>query len=387
MPEMHVSLLLIMAGIYLHVPFCRQACHYCDFHFSTNTESKQEMIECMVKEIVLQRNYLGGEGVKTIYFGGGTPSLLDPRQLDLLLAAIREAHAVSQDAEITVEANPDDLTMTLLQGFRSIGINRLSIGIQSFDDDILRYLNRVHDSRLAIRAVELARATGFENFSIDLMYAIPGLTQEAWKKNLSRALELNAPHISAYTLTIEEKTAFGNWLRKGKLQPVDDELAGEQLETLMTTLSSAGYKQYEISNFARPGFESRHNSSYWKREKYLGVGPGAHSYDRLSRQHNVANNTVYIRSMREERIPFKKEVLKKNDHVNEYILTTLRTDGGCNLSSLKHDFDYDLFDHHRDYLLQLLEHQLVTLQDNSLRLTERGRLVADKISADLFLFE
>ena len=345
------------------------------------------MVECMVAEILLQKDYLARESVKTIYFGGGTPSLLEPRHLDLLLRTINRTHEVSPDAEITLEANPDDLTATLLREYRSIGINRMSIGIQSFDDQILRYLNRVHDSRMAISAVDCARTAGFENFSIDLIYAIPGLTQEGWKKSLLTALDLNAPHISAYTLTIEEKTAFGNWLAKGKLQPVDDTLAADQLQEIMDTLSANGYTQYEISNFARPGFESRHNSSYWKGEKYLGVGPSAHSYDRHSRQHNVANNSKYLQSLREGAIPFEKEVLKKNDHINEYILTTLRTNAGCNLANLKHNFGYDLLVHHHEYLLHLEKHQLVTIQHNRLRLTGKGRLVADRICSDLFLIE
>jgi oxygen-independent coproporphyrinogen-3 oxidase len=376
-----------MAGIYLHVPFCRQACHYCDFHFSTNREGKAEMMKSMVDEILLRKDYLAGENVKTIYFGGGTPSLLEPRDLDLLLGAISSAHPVSPEAEITLEANPDDLTIALLKDFRSMGINRISIGIQSFDDRILRYLNRVHDARMAIDAVEFSRTAGFDNFSIDLIYAIPGLTQEGWEKSLSRALALNPPHISAYTLTIEEKTAFGNWLAKGRLQPVDDTLAAEQLQMLMDVLSANEYTQYEISNFARPGFESRHNSSYWQGEKYLGIGPSAHSYDQHSRQFNIANNNLYVRSLRDKTVPFEREVLKKNDYINEYILTTLRTNGGCNLANLKQNFDYDLMEHHSNYLRQLQDHQLITIQDSQLRLTAKGRLVADKISSDLFLIE
>lgn len=376
-----------MAGIYLHIPFCTQACHYCDFHFSTNTAIKTDLIHAMGEEISLQQNYLQGEVLNTIYFGGGTPSLLNKKELSHLLDTIYHTHAVAADAEITVETNPDDVTPRKLSEFKSLRINRLSIGIQSFDDALLKYLNRIHHADTAIRSVEMARETGFENISIDLIYAIPGLSNLAWKKNIAKAVELHPEHISAYTLTIEEKTTFGNWLARGKLKPVDETLAAEQFETLMEDLRKAGYAQYEISNFARPGFESRHNSSYWKGEKYLGVGPSAHSYNKMSRQHNINNNHQYVRSLREKIIPCEIEILRKEDHINEYILTTLRTDRGCNIEKLKSDFDYDLLRLHAGYLEELKSRRLITIQDKFLKLTEPGRLLADKISSDLFLIE
>lgn len=374
-----------MAGIYLHIPFCTQACHYCDFHFSTNIEIKADLIRAMGEEIILQQNYLQSEVLNTLYFGGGTPSLLSKKEFTLLLDAIYQTHTVAPGAEVTIEANPDDLTLTRLSELKSLGINRLSIGIQSFDDAILKYLNRIHQADTAIRSVEMARETGFENISIDLIYAIPGLSNTAWKKNIARAVALRPDHISAYTLTIEEKTTFGNWLAKGKLKPVDETLAAEQLEILMADLSKAGYGQYEISNFAKPGFESRHNSSYWKGEKYLGIGPSAHSYNTISRQHNIPNNHQYVRSLREKIIPFEIEILSKENHINEYILTTLRTDKGCSMEKLRIDFDYDLLLLHGGYLEELQKHKLVTIQDAILKLTEQGRLLADKISSDLFL--
>jgi oxygen-independent coproporphyrinogen-3 oxidase len=376
-----------MAGIYLHIPFCRQACHYCDFHFSTNTEIKGELIRAMAEEISLRRNYLGGDIINTIYFGGGTPSLLDAEELSLILESIRKNNPVSTDAEITLETNPDDLTEKKLNEFKAMQINRLSIGIQSFDDHILRYLNRIHSSRTAIHAVESARMAGFENISIDLIYAIPGMDKGAWKKNIQQALQLQPQHISAYTLTIEEKTAFGKWQAKGKLIPVDESSTAEQLEILMAQLSAAGYRQYEISNFARPGFESRHNSNYWNGEKYLGIGPGAHSYDQKSRQHNAANNHLYVRSLKEGKIPAEEETLKRNDRINEYILTTLRTATGCHLETLKHDFDYDVLNLHSAYLRELQNHRLISIDNQYLKLTESGRLLADKISSDLFLVD
>ncbi len=341
----------------------------------------------MCEEILLQKDYLHGETLQTIYFGGGTPSLLDASELESILNAIFSIHAVSRTPEITLEANPDDLNRGKLRDLKSIGINRLSIGIQSFDDEILNYLNRAHESRTAVESVETAVDAGFDNISIDLIYAIPGLTEKAWERNLSLAIRLNPQHISAYCLTIEDKTAFGNWQRKGRLQPVDDTLAAEQLEVLMATLSAAGFHQYEISNFAKPGFESRHNSSYWKGEKYLGIGPSAHSYNLLSRQFNVASNHLYVRSMKEGKIPFEMEVLKKNDHVNEYILTTLRTDKGCNLNILRQKFGCNLLQLHGDYIRQLQSCHLATIQGDNLMLTNAGRLLADKISSDLFLIE
>ena len=341
----------------------------------------------MGEEILLQQNYLGADVLQTIYFGGGTPSLLDKEELQFLLEVVFQTHRVNTDAEITLEANPDDLTLLKLRDFKAVGINRLSIGIQSFDDGILKYLHRAHLSETAIHAVALSREAGFDNISIDLIYAIPGMSLAEWGNTIEKALSLQPEHLSAYTLTIEEKTTFGNWFAKGKLLPIDETLAAEQQEILMTSLASAGYRQYEISNFAKPGFESRHNSGYWKGEKYLGIGPSAHSYDQISRQHNVSNNHQYVRALREGKIPSASEVLKRSDRINEYILTSLRTDTGCNMELLKRDFDYDLLTVHREYIRSLQNHNLVSLQSSHLTLTEAGRLLADKISSDLFLIE
>jgi oxygen-independent coproporphyrinogen-3 oxidase len=374
-----------MAGIYLHIPFCRQACHYCDFHFSTSTAIKSDLILAMGEEIKLQKDYLEGEKVNTIYFGGGTPSLLKKGELYALLDLIYKLHNVHADAEVTLECNPDDLTPEALSDFRSLQINRLSIGIQSFNDSVLKYLNRLHSSDAAIRSFRSARDAGFDNVSIDLIYAIPGLTIEQWADNLAQAVGLNPEHISAYTLTIEEKTAFGNWLTRGKIKPVDDALAAEQFELLVNELSNAHYDQYEISNFAKPSYASRHNSNYWNGEVYLGIGPSAHSFNKRSRQYNISNNSRYMRSLKEGIIPFQIEILKKEDHVNEYILTTLRTNAGCNVEKLKNDFGYDLLKEQERYLQELKNHQLIHLQDKYLTLTKPGRLLADKISSDLFL--
>ncbi|MBT1699832.1 radical SAM family heme chaperone HemW [Fulvivirgaceae bacterium PWU4] len=374
-----------MAGIYIHIPFCKQACHYCDFHFSTSTAIRQELLNAMSDELLLQRHYLYGEKVETIYFGGGTPSLLGADELNLLLKPVNTLFTVAPDAEVTLEANPDDLTPSRLAELRQLGINRLSIGIQSFQDSVLKFLNRAHDATAAMQCVGQARQAGFQNISIDLIYAIPGQADEAWQANIDAALKLAPEHISSYSLTIEEKTAFGRWAAQGKLKAADDDLAAKQLEMLVATLEREGYEQYEVSNFSKPGYQSRHNSSYWKQQRYLGIGPSAHSYDKVSRQYNVSNNHQYVRSMKEGRIPFEREVLSTEDHVNEYLLTTLRTQWGSDLEKLKQEYGYDVLGQHGGLINDLLARKLAVVERNFLKLTRTGRLLADKISSDLFL--
>jgi oxygen-independent coproporphyrinogen-3 oxidase len=374
-----------MAGIYLHIPFCTQACYYCDFHFSTNTSTKSDLVLAMGEELKLQTDYLESESVNTIYFGGGTPSLLNRKELAYLLNLIHKIHDVHVNAEITLECNPDDLTDEKLADLKAAGVNRLSIGIQSFNDSMLKYLNRLHSADTAVSSFRRAREAGFANISIDLIYAIPGLSTPQWKNELATAVDLAPEHISAYTLTIEKKTAFGSWLAHGKIKPVDEALAAEQFEVLMSELTAAGFEHYEISNFAKPSFVSRHNSSYWGGETYLGIGPSAHSFNTRSRQYNVSNNLRYVRSIKAGTIPFETEVLRNEDRINEYILTTLRTSAGCNVEKLKNDFGYDLLKDHDRYLQQLKDHQLIQIQDHYLTLTKPGKLLADKISSDLFL--
>ena len=374
-----------MAGIYLHIPFCKQACHYCDFHFSTNTSVQPALVASMVEEIKMQRHYLDGETVSTIYFGGGTPSLLTEEQISLLLQTIRENFGLQSGAEVTLEANPDDLTSVKLSELKNAGINRLSIGIQSFQDDVLKFLNRAHRGEQARQCVLLAREAGFDNISIDLIYAIPGQTEKAWLENIQKAIELKPEHISSYSLTVEKQTVFGNWAEKGKFIAVEDDVAARQLEMLVEQLERAGFDQYEVSNFSRPGRESRHNSSYWKQEKYLGVGPSAHSYNRVTRQFNIRNNHLYIQSVRSGKIPFELEHLSVADHVNEYLLTTLRTRWGVHLDSLKQQYAYDLLNSHPQFLSELFRQNLAILEDGFLRLTKPGKLLADKISSELFL--
>jgi oxygen-independent coproporphyrinogen-3 oxidase len=373
-----------MAGIYFHIPFCKQACHYCDFHFSTNQEKKGEMVSALVRELELQKSYLGGETIETVYFGGGTPSLLSVVEIETLLEAVAKTYSLAPTGEITLEANPDDLHAEKLVDLRAAGVNRLSIGIQSFDDRVLHFLHRAHSASAAQQCLEQARAAGFDNISLDLIYAIPGQPVETWRENIRRALSFAPEHISSYSLTIEEKTAFGKWAATGKLKAVEDDLAAAQLEMLVEMLDVAGYEQYEVSNFARPGYYSRHNSSYWQQKKYLGIGPSAHSYDGRSRQYNVANNHVYLRGLQEDKIPFTHEALTPEDVINEYLLTTLRTSWGADLRKLRQELQYDLQALHGPYLNTLFAESLAIVSGDTLRLTRRGKMLADKIAADLF---
>lgn len=374
-----------MAGIYLHIPFCKQACYYCDFHFSTNLSTKRELVEAIARELTLQKDYVNGERINTIYLGGGTPSMLDAEELELLFTTIRKNFSVNEAAEITLEANPDDLSLPRLRQLRSQGVNRLSIGIQSFDDKVLQFLNRAHNGQSAVTCVEEARDAGFQNISIDLIYAIPGQDDEAWKQNIVQAIRLSPEHISSYSLTIEDKTVFGRWAATGKLKVTEDDIAATQLETLVTLLEAADFAQYEVSNFARPGFESKHNSSYWKQERYLGVGPSAHSYNESSRQYNISNNAAYVRSMQQNIIPFTLESLTREDKINDFLLTTLRTQWGTDLKKLQQLYQYDLLADHRQYIESLCEQKFALLRNDTLLLTKSGKLLADKIASDLFM--
>lgn len=376
-----------MAGIYIHFPFCKQACYYCDFHFSTQLENKGKLVEAICEELALQKEYLSSEPVETIYFGGGTPSLMDEKELHQVFNAIQNNFRLEGLPEITLEANPDDLSLQNLSVFKKVGINRLSIGIQSFDDSVLKYLNRAHSGYDALRSVRQAHELGFTNISIDLIFAIPGQTDEQWIKNIQQAIALAPQHISCYSLTIEEKTVFGNWKKKGKLVAQSDDVAARQMEILMTLLSQHDFEQYEISNFAKPGFYSRHNSNYWKQKKYLGVGPSAHSFNLVSRQFNIKNNWEYIRSLSLGKIPCEVEMLSHTNTINEYIMTSLRTAAGCDLNFLYEKYQYDLPSSAQNELKRFYHLDLLRLTNHHLLLTPAGKLVADKIAADLFIEE
>ncbi|RYY34162.1 MAG: radical SAM family heme chaperone HemW, partial [Sphingobacteriaceae bacterium] len=308
-----------MAGIYLHIPFCKKACHYCDFHFSTSLKYKDEMLQAMAKEIGMQRDYLAGETIETIYFGGGTPSILAADDINRLLNTITELHTVSSDAEITLEANPDDLDKTKLQALRQTAVNRFSIGIQSFYDDDLAWMNRVHRGAEAEASVKRAQDTGFENITADLIYGYPLLTDTKWKNNIQKVFELDVPHVSAYSMTVEPQTALASFISKKKQPPMNEQQSAEQFTYLIEAMQKQGFEQYEISNFCKPGQYSRHNSNYWKGVKYLGIGPSAHSFNGETRQWNIANNTQYIEGLTANKIPSETEILSEADRLNEYI--------------------------------------------------------------------
>ncbi len=342
------------------------------------------MVDALNKELELRAGYVD-EPIDTIYFGGGTPSLLLPDEIAGLLATVSALFTVRPDAEVTLEANPDDLSPQKLLDLRSTGINRLSIGIQSFDDTILRFLNRAHDREAALGCIPDARNAGFDNVSLDLIYAIPGQTDLILASDIRTALGLQPEHISAYSLTIEEKTVFGKWATRGKIVPTPDDYAAQHLTQLIDALESDGYERYEVSNFAKPGFYSKHNSSYWRGIPYLGIGPGAHSYNLNSRQANISNNAIYLKELAVDRVPATVEVLSETDKINDYLLTTLRTCWGTSLTKLRNDFGFDLEAFHGLYLRQLVDEQLAEISDGHLTLTRKGMMVADKISSDLFV--
>ncbi|MBE9464153.1 radical SAM family heme chaperone HemW [Dyadobacter subterraneus] len=371
--------------LYVHIPFCRQACHYCDFHFSTNTTNKRAIVEAIAREIVIRKNYLSSKELETIYFGGGTPSLLDESELSFLMETIRTHFEVDENAEITLEANPDDLDREKLTQLFNAGINRLSIGIQSFHEPHLRHLNRIHDSYEAGNCVKLAQEVGINNISIDLIYAIPAPDHTILESDIQKAFELDIAHISAYCLTIEPQTAFGSWLKKKKIKPIDEEFAAQQFEILTAGLASNGYEQYEISNFARNKKYSRHNSSYWKQHHYLGVGPSAHSYNGVSREYNVSNNAQYLAAIQQDKIPSTIENLTQADQVNEYLLTGLRTKWGCEISTLNSLSDNQFELQNRAEISMMAQKGLLFIDNGTILLTQAGKLFADRVASDLFL--
>ncbi|MEQ9423391.1 MAG: radical SAM family heme chaperone HemW [Cyclobacteriaceae bacterium] len=373
-----------MAGIYIHIPFCQQACHYCDFHFSTNLKLKRQLCDALVKELALQKDYLGNSSIKTIYFGGGTPSLLTQNELSSILNQVSNTFSVAIDAEITLEANPENLDTGYLQFLRSLGINRLSVGIQSFDDITLRKLNRNHDSTSAIDSFQYARKVGFESISIDLIYATDQDDQK-WLNDLNKAIDLNPEHISAYCLTIEQKTVFGKWVSKGKMDEVPDDTGARHFEMGHNHLSKAGYEHYEISNFCKPGHYSKHNTAYWSGNHYLGIGPGAHSYNGGSRQFNVSNNPKYIKAICEGIVPFEIEQLSEIDKINEYLMTSLRTKWGVDLDIVKSRFDNTNFDDVLRKLYGFEKRCLLTVTGNKAILTLKGQLLADELTSQLMV--
>lgn len=373
-----------MAGIYIHIPFCRQACHYCNFHFTTSLRYKNEFMTALLKEITLtaRANY----EIETIYIGGGTPSLLDVADIGSLLKEIRDRFSVKPDAEVTLEANPDDITTEKLEGWLHSGINRLSIGIQSFFDEDLKWMNRAHNATQARQQLELALRF-FNNITADLIYGSPGLSDEKWKSNVLQLTSLGVPHLSCYALTVEPQTPLHKQIRQHQSSDVDPDRQSAQFLLLMQWMREAGYEHYEISNFARPGFRSRHNSSYWQGKPYLGLGPSAHSYDGSSRWWNVANNTKYISSIGQGILPFEKEDLTPIQRWNEHIMIALRTSEGLHLQAGTYGVPAGWIEELVQQSQPYVQRGLIQKEENYLRLTNEGKLLADGIAADLFRSE
>lgn len=373
-----------MAGIYVHIPFCKKACHYCNFHFSTTLKLQNEFVEALLKEISLQQHYLPAEQVNTIYFGGGTPSLLTIEELTTISQVLRQHFTVAPDAEVTLEANPDDINEQNLTNWRAAGINRLSIGVQSFFEEDLLWMNRAHTAQQAKENLQLARQY-FDNITIDLIYGTPALPDDKWQYNVQQAITLDIPHISCYALTVEPGTALASMINKHKITDVNTEDQARQFLLLMDWLQAAGYEHYEISNFALPGMRSRHNSSYWEGASYLGLGPSAHSFNGQSRQWNIANNALYIQSLKAGKLSFEIETLTDTQRLNEYIMTSLRTMEGLDVYWVAAQFGESAANQLQRSAQPFIDSGKMRFYNNHLQLTKEGKLFADGIAAELFL--
>ena len=374
-----------MSGIYIHIPFCKQACHYCDFHFSTSLKNKEALVTSILTELDLRNHYLKDKNIETIYFGGGTPSLLSEKETFQILEKIYKQYNVSKGVELTLECNPDDLSDEKLKELKRLEINRLSIGLQSFDEEELVWMNRAHNAKQSESSVKRAQDRGFENITIDLIYGSKFSNLSNWKKTLNKAIDLQVPHISSYNLTIEEKTKLGHDFKVKKEVAIDDEKSSELFLEMIDRLEKNDFIHYEISNFAKEGFFSKHNSNYWKGEHYLGLGPSAHSFDGNSRQWNVANNNLYIKYIQEKsETYFEKEILTETERYNEYMLTSLRTIWGIDLNYLKANFNSEFVKDFNSKISDYIKQGTVVVKDTTYTLTEKGKLLADKIASELF---
>lgn len=373
-----------MSGIYIHIPFCKQACHYCDFHFSTSLKKKEEMVLALVKEIQLRKDELGNEVVATIYFGGGTPSILSVEEIQFLIDTVYKNFNVVENPEITLEANPDDLTNERIIELSKSPINRLSIGIQSFFEEDLKLMNRVHNAEEAKRCLDTATKY-FDNITIDLIYGIPNMNNERWLQNIETALSFSIPHISSYALTVEPKTALDKFIKKGLIKQPDDEVAQEHFHILVNRLQEEGFVHYELSNFGKPDYFSKNNSAYWLGKKYIGIGPSAHSYNGTNRSWNVANNTFYIKSIQENQLPSETETLTNVDRYNEYIMTGLRTIWGVSLERIEKEFGPKYLEYLNLQSQKFIDDKLLFVENGILKATQKGKFLSDGIASDLFL--
>lgn len=372
-----------MSSIYLHIPYCKQSCNYCDFHFSTNLKTKNSLVQSLAKEIELRYNYLKNKKLETIYFGGGTPSLLDTSDFELIFDVLYRHFVFDSSTEITLEANPDDINKENLKLWKNSGINRLSIGLQSFIDEELVWMNRAHTAKQSLNSVLLAQDCGFNNITIDLIYGSKFQNLKTWESTLKTAISLNTNHISSYNLTIENKTLLGQKAKKGQEPSINDMLSSEQFLMMITFLEASQFIQYEISNFGKPGFFAKHNSNYWLQKEYLGFGPSAHSFNGKSRQWNINNNQLYIKALNENTKYFEREELSINNRFNEYILTRLRTIWGCDYNSIKSLFGNEIALH---FLKTVNKKQNNFINTNGVyTLAPNARLYADGIAADFFI--
>lgn len=372
-----------MAGIYIHIPFCKQACHYCDFHFSTSMKKKEEMVMALAKEIEMRKNEFQDEQVETIYFGGGTPSILAVSDIKLLIDAVYSNYNIVENPEITIEANPDDLSKERIIELSYNKINRLSIGIQSFFEEDLKLMNRAHNSAEAKKCLEFATQY-FENISVDLIYGIPGLSNDRWQKNIDLALSFGVKHISSYALTVEPKTALATFVKNGTIAKPDDDSAFEQFHILINTLLEHDFMHYELSNFGKENYFSKNNSAYWLGQKYIGIGPSAHSFDGKMRGWNVSNNSKYIASIQNNFLPIEKELLTKTDLYNEYVMTGLRTIWGVSLIKIENDFGVDYLNYLIINSKRFIEDEQLFLENKILRTTSKGKFLTDGIASSLF---
>lgn len=381
-----------MAGIYLHIPFCKQACFYCDFHFSTSLKKKDELISCLIKELEIRKEELQNETIETIYFGGGTPSLLSVIEIESILNAIDKNYDVVDNPEITLEANPDDLmsvraqSRTIFEDYKKVGINRLSIGIQSFFEDDLKLMNRAHNAEEAKKCLSLATRY-FDNITVDLIYGIQNMSVEKWQENLQTVFDFGINHISSYSLTVEPNTVLDSFIKKGKYPPLNEELAKQHFDILVSETAKNGFVHYEISNFGKPDFFSKHNTSYWRQKKYIGIGPSAHSFTKTHRSWNVANNAKYIKSILENKLPNEVEKLSKEDLFNEYVMTGLRTIWGVSLDKIKNDFGETYIDYLENQSKKYIDEELLYIENQILKTTQKGKFLADGIASDLFIID
>lgn len=373
----------IMSGIYIHIPFCKQACHYCDFHFSTSMKKKDEMVLALAKEIAMRKSEFATEVIETIYFGGGTPSVLSNDEINFLISEVYKNYKVVENPEITLEANPDDLSAERILELSKSSINRLSIGIQSFYEEDLKMMNRAHNSAEAIKCLQEATKY-FDNISLDLIYGIPGLTDEMWKQNIETALSFGIPHISSYALTVEPKTALSKLIQTGKIAEPQDEVASNHFMILVETLQKNGFIHYELSNFGKENYFSKNNSAYWLGKKYIGIGPSAHSYDGEKRGWNIANNSLYLKSIQENILPIESEILTVSDRYNEYIMTGLRTIWGVSLERIEKEFGSDYLNYLQKQSQKFLNDDLLSIENNILKPTAKGKFLTDGIASDLF---